>query len=116
MNDLALWTSSGAVALGIGVTRLSVAKSRHRRGNEATDPPSLVRVLRTEDELHEAVDRALSFERIAAQSVRERIDRYSQARGGGSVVPLPIGSDARAAVPPAPTAGPTALVGERDSA
>jgi hypothetical protein len=67
---------------GVGICAL-VVSFRHlhqRRSREAAvvhlEPPSLVRILRDEGELKEALRRAASFERLAAEGCRVRIDRY----------------------------------------
>jgi hypothetical protein len=79
MHAIALGVMS---ALGLGVISALVLVARlHRRKlvREAVvvtvEPASLIRVLRTEEELEEALRRAASFERRAAETCRSRVSR-----------------------------------------
>jgi len=54
-----------------------------------SEPRSLVRVLHDEDELNEAIERAIQFDRRAAESAERRIDSYKRARAASPVVRLP---------------------------
>lgn len=57
----------------------AVMLRRHRAAEPLLDdaaPRSLVRVLRSEEELREAVDKAVRFERMLADSVETRTRRY----------------------------------------
>jgi hypothetical protein len=52
------------------------------------EPQSLVRVLTSEDELQEAVERAVHFEQGVARSLAGRIERYRAASHVAPVVAL----------------------------
>ena len=75
MPGLALIAVVAAAAVALGVAGTSAL--RHRR-NQRHGPPSLalphspVRLLRSEAEVHEAVERALGFEQVIARSVDRR--------------------------------------------
>ena len=58
------------------------ASSRNQRRSRppASTPNSIVRVLRSDAEVSEAVDRAIEFERAVAESVERRIAGYHAAR------------------------------------
>jgi hypothetical protein len=78
----------------LGVIGLSLTRWRRRRkmdsGVEFLEPRSLVRVLRGEEDLKEAVWRAVQFERGAASVLMNRADRYEAL-----IAPTPI-TDIRA--------------------
>lgn len=52
---------------------------------------SPVRVLRGDDELHEATERALRYDRVAEETLHRRINRYTQSGTAGTttVIDLP---------------------------
>jgi hypothetical protein len=69
------------VSLFLRVTRLLGLIWLSAPLNTPTDEPrSVVRVLATEAELNEAVERAIAFERAVMESAQRRIDRYAQER------------------------------------
>lgn len=101
MAHLVLFSMAGVVvaAWGFGVLR-----HPHRRAEArvvTSEPPSsLVRVLTSEDELEEAVDRAAHFEQVVADALRSRRRRYEAMVPGTTVARLdPRGS--REGAPPA---------------
>jgi hypothetical protein len=64
--------------------------------NRPTDEPrSVVRVLATEDELNEAVERAITFERAVMESAQRRIQRYAQERNVVPVMQVPLELESR---------------------
>jgi len=71
----------GAGAAGVLlVIALVWARARSRRRAQVSvtrpEPRSLFRILRTEEELGEALRRAASYELLAAEACRHRADRY----------------------------------------
>jgi hypothetical protein len=87
----------GGIALGAsvwGVTR-SWGKRQHRRrfARRRIEPQSCVRVLNDDNELAEAVERAIAFERVGARASGARIKRYEHARPAAPVVPFDRGLD-----------------------
>lgn len=85
MTHLALVLLGSALVLAVA----AVAVVRYRRRNapsiEEPAPRSLVRVLRSDEELREAVDRAVRFERVLADTLQTRTRRYE-----AMVRPAPI--------------------------
>lgn len=69
---LALCTLLGAFL----VLRLRRARRRRPGATELGPLPSCVRLLTTEDDLRDAVERAVAHERLIAQRTTARIDRY----------------------------------------
>jgi hypothetical protein len=53
-------------------------------------PLSLVKVLETDDELHDAVAQAIEFEREVAARTSARVVRYEELDGLGRVLPLHV--------------------------
>ena len=93
-----------------GVARMLasfVRRSDYEAGHALGEPRSPVRVLRSDDELEEAIGRALRYDRLAEDTLHRRIDRYtkSDSRHSATVIDLPsrgpdgdtAGTDARTA-------------------
>lgn len=81
MNAMAYLPAAGLVlALG-GATRARARTVRRpdRGARSVGSPCSPVRVLRTDDELHDATERALAYDRVAMEALHRRIDRYAKA-------------------------------------
>ncbi len=101
---------AGVVA-GIGVTWWvrwrAVARARARV--VVAVPPPAVRLLRSDDELREAADRAARFDDDVWSRLRQRADRYQAlaAQGGRELVALPAHGPAPGATgrPPVPADG-----------
>lgn len=66
-------------------------RSAHDAGRALGEPRSPVRVLRGDDELEEAIERALRYDRAAEDTLHRRIDRYTKAdnRHSATVIDLP---------------------------
>lgn len=71
-----------AVTVGLVVVSGIVGVVAHRHATVTTPQPELgpistaVRVLRTEDDLRDAIERAVASERVTADRASARIDRY----------------------------------------
>lgn len=64
---------------------------RKRRQSELpVQPPSCVRVLHDEDELAEALDRAMAYERSGTELYQSRLVRYDEALRSARAVYLPV--------------------------
>ena len=73
--------SAGLLALcGMGRTLIrTVRRPRPQITSSLGESPSAVRVLRTDDELQEAIERALRYDRISEDALHRRIDRYTRS-------------------------------------
>jgi hypothetical protein len=62
----------------------------HSRETRAlVEPRALVHVLRTDEELHAAAERAIESERDAISRSRELINFYEQLEPGGAILSMP---------------------------
>lgn len=73
---LAVVIPAALVVLAAGWAALAVRRHRRQKPAVITEPHSLVRLLTTEAELHEAVRRAERFELEVAAILRARTERY----------------------------------------
>lgn len=74
----------------------AVRRSDHEAGHALGEPRSPVRVLGSDDELEEAIQRALRYDRAAEDTLHRRIDRYTKSANlqSATVIDLPTrGSD-----------------------
>lgn len=86
MAHLALPLLAGAALIAAAGAAAVLQRRRNRDPDvQRPEPHSLVRVLRSEEELREAVDRAVRFERSLADRARTRTRRYEDM-----VHPAPI--------------------------
>ena len=89
---IAFSISASSVFLGLVLVRLFRERSRQSlpRLTEwpTSDPKPRVKLLSDGSELSAAIERAMGFEEHAAQSVRERLDRYSLVVSKPENVPL----------------------------
>ncbi|HLI15328.1 MAG TPA: hypothetical protein VKV23_04660 [Acidimicrobiales bacterium] len=89
MRELALFVVPAAVVVSIAGVAGSWRRGRPRAAaTPPREPPSLVRILTSEDQLREAARHAADFERSVAEHVNERVKRY-ESFVGAPVVPLP---------------------------
>jgi hypothetical protein len=87
MVHLALFSAAGVVvvAWGFGALRHRRPRAEHASG-PSPPPASFVRVLRSEDELKKAVDRAACFEQMVAGPLLARRGRHEAAAWGAGVL------------------------------
>ena len=86
----------GALCGVVWVLAGAVRRSDHAAGRTLEEPRSPVRVLLSGDELEEAIERALRYDRAAEDTLHRRIDRYTKSdnRHSATVIDLPTrGSD-----------------------
>ena len=78
-------------ALGMGwFARSELAFHRRAKHDRSTtEPRPLVRVLTSDEELRDAIERAVRFEERAALATSARIERYREAGHLAPVVSLP---------------------------
>ena len=68
-------------------------RRRDRLRRSMPEPRSLVRILEGDDELREAVERAVQYERQVVSAASDRIERYCSVGHVAPVVPIGAGSD-----------------------
>ena len=64
----------------------------HREARELAQPRSLVQVLRNDEELRSALERAIESERATASRATELISRYEQMEPRDALVSMPARS------------------------
>jgi hypothetical protein len=108
----------GALVLWVAVRGL-LRRSHGAAVRSVAEPRSLVRVLRTDDEVRGAVERALANERVVSERLQRRLDRYLQARTADedalAVLPLlgaALGLGAAIGDPGASIADPGVAIGD----
>lgn len=98
MDVIAIGAAAGSGVVVSGGATIALLVHRRSRTREPVpeSPHSLIRVLRTDAELHDAVRRAADFERTVATSLRVRSERYEAMMGlGGSATIAEIGGARR---------------------
>lgn len=85
MTHLALLLLASALVLTVAAAAVVRYRRKSALSVEEPAPRSMVRVLRSDEELREAVDRAVRFERVLADSLQTRTRRYE-----AMVRPAPI--------------------------
>lgn len=77
MAHLVLYSLAAVVVAVWGAGTLAALRRRRARSTTTLGAPiSLVRILTSDDELREAIDRAAGFEKMVAETVQARRHRY----------------------------------------
>lgn len=91
--------------VGLCVTACPLVRTRRQSSRDASssirDPRSSVRILQTDDELQEALERALGYDHDAEDVLQRRIDRYAASgkQPSAPVIDFPFHPPATAAFP-----------------
>jgi hypothetical protein len=100
MAHLVLFATAGVVVAAWGFGVLRHPRRRAEARVEIPEPPSsLVRVLTSDEELKEAVDRAAYFEQLVADARRSRRRRYEALVPGSTPPDVDTGSSHAVVLP-----------------